>query len=65
MGHKLEETVDLETGPVMASEELGNSQAMGGTLKMAREKVKAVGSEAEVREVWADKGFHSNETVLE
>ena len=32
---------------------------------MAQEEVEAVGSGAQVREVVADKGYHSNETVLE
>ena len=68
LGHKVEEAVDLETGAVVAvtvPEELGDPQTMGGTLGMAREEVKAVGSGAEVWEVVADKGYHSNETVLE
>ena len=37
----------------------------GKTLRMAQEEVEAVGSGARVREVVADKGYHSNETVLE
>ena len=68
LGHKVEEAVDLETGAVVAvtaPAELGDPQTLGGTLQMAREEVQAVGSEAEVREVVADKGYHSNETVLE
>ena len=68
LGHKVEEAVDLETGAVVAvtaPAELGDPQTLGGTLQMAREEVQAVGSEAEVREVVADKGCHSNETVLE
>ena len=67
LGHKVEEAVDLETGAVVAvtaPEELGDTQTMGGTLRMAKEEVNAVGSGAEVREVVADKGYHSNETVL-
>ena len=67
LSHKVEEAVDLETGAVVAvtaPEELGDPQTMGATLRMAQEKVKATGSGAEVREVVADKGYHSNETVL-
>ena len=66
--HKVEEAVDLETGAVVAvtaPEELGDTQTMGDTLRMARAEVKAVGSGAEIRAVVADKGYHSNETVLE
>ena len=68
LGHKAKEAVDLQTGAVVAvtaPEELGDTQTMGDTLRMAREEVKAVGSGAEIREVVADKGYHSNETVLE
>ena len=68
LGHKVEEAVDLETGAVVAvtaPEQLGDTQTLGGTLRMAQEEVEAVGSGAEVREVVADKGYHSNETVLE
>ena len=68
LGHKVEEAVDLETGAVVAvtaPEKLGDTQTLGGTLRMAQEEVEAVGSGAEVREVVADKGYHSNETVLE
>ena len=68
LGHKVEEAVDLETGAVVAvtaPEELGDTQTMGDTLRMAREEVKAVGSGAQVREVVTDQGYHSNETVLE
>ena len=68
LGHKVEEAVDLETGAVVAvtaPEKLGDTQTLGGTLRMAQEEVEAVGSGAEVRKVVADKGYHSNETVLE
>ena len=66
LGHKVEEAVDPETGAaVTAPEELGDTQTMGETLRMARAEVKAVRSGAEIREVVADKGYHSNETVLE
>ena len=48
LGHKVEEAVDLETGAVVAvtaPEELGDTQTMGDTLRMAREEVKTrVGS---------------------
>ncbi len=68
LGHKVEEAVDLEAGAVVAvtaPEELGDPQTLGKTLRMAREEVGAVGSGAQVREVVPDKGYHSNETVLE
>ena len=68
LGHKVEEAVDLETGAVVAvtaPEELGDTKTLGETLRMAQEEMEAVGSGAQVREVVADKGYHSNETVLE
>ena len=68
LGHKVEEAVDLETEAVVAvtaPEELGDPQTLGKTLRMAQEEVEAVGSDAQVREVVADKGYHSNGTVLE
>ena len=68
LGHKVEEVVDLETGAVVAVtelEELGDPQTLGETLRMAQEEVEAVGLGAQVREVVTDKGYHSNETVLE
>ena len=68
LGHKVEEAVDLETGAVAAvtaPEELGDPQTLRETVRMAQEEVEAVGSGAKIREVVADKGYHSNETVLE
>ena len=68
LGHKVEEAVDLETGAVVAvtaPDELGDTQTMGETLRMAQEEVTTVEPDAEVREVVADKGYHSNETMLE
>ena len=64
----VEEAVDLETGAVVAvtaPKELGDTKTLGETLQMAQEEMEAVGSGSQVREVVADKGYHSNETVLE
>ena len=46
LGYKVEEAVDLETGTVVAvtaPEELGDTQTLGETLRMAREEEEAVG----------------------
>ena len=54
LGHKVEEAVDLETGAVVAvtaPDELGDTQTMGETLRMAQEEVTAVEPDAEVHEV--------------
>ena len=68
LGHKVEEAVDVATGAVVAvtaPEELGDPQTLGETLRMAQEEAETVGPGAQVREVVADTGYHSNETVLE
>ena len=68
LAYKVEEAVDLETGAVVAvtmpEEEMGDTKTMAGTLIMAREEVEAV-AEVQVREVVADKGYHSRDVVLE
>ena len=67
LAHKVEEAVDWETGAVVAvtaPEDLGDPQTLGETLQVAQEEVEAVGSGAQVREVVADKEYHSNETGL-
>ena len=68
LAYKVEEAVDLETGAVVAvtmpEEEMGDTKTMAGTLMMAREEVEAV-AEVQVREVVADKGYHSRDVVLE
>ena len=68
LGHKVEEAVDLETGAVVAvtaPEELGRSSDPRGNRPDGAGGSGGVGSGAQVREVVADKGYHSNETVLE
>ena len=64
-----EEAVDLETGAVVAvtvqGAEAGDTKTMDKTLRMAREEVSAVQPGAEVREVVADKGYHSTKIALE
>ena len=68
LAYKVEEAVDLETGAVVAvtvaEEELGDTKTMAGRLKLAQEEVEAV-AEVQVREVVADKGYHSRDVVLE
>ena len=63
LAHKAEEAVDLETVAVVAvtvqGAEAGDTKTMDKTLRMAREEVSAVQPGAEVREVVAEKGYHS------
>ncbi len=53
LGHNVEEAVDLETGTVVA---VTAPEELGDALRV---------SEAQVREVVTDHGYHTNETVLE
>ena len=69
LAHKAEEAVDLETVAVVAvtvqGAEAGDTKTMDKTLRMAREEVSAVQPGAEVREVVAEKGYHSTKIALE
>ena len=69
LAHKAEHGVDLETGAILsvtvqdASE--GDSATLPETLTMAAEQVEAVQpAGAEVEEVVADKGYHSDATLV-
>ena len=69
LAHKAEHGVDLETGAILsvtvqgASE--GDSATLPATLTMAAEQVEAVQpAGAEVEEVVADKGYHSDATLV-
>ena len=70
MAHKVEHAVDLETGAVVGvtvqGADEGDTTTMVETLVTAAEQVEAVlPAEAEVAEVVADKGYHSNETLVD
>ena len=69
LAHKAEHGVDLETGAILsvtvqdASE--GDSATLPETLTMAAEQVEAVEPDGEgVEEVVADKGYHSDKTLV-
>ena len=69
LAHKAEHGIDLETGAILsvtvqeASE--GDSATLPETLTMAAEQVEAVQpAGAEVEEVVADKGYHSDATLV-
>ena len=69
LAHKAEHGIDLETGAILsvtvqeASE--GDSAMLPATLTMAAEQVEAVQpAGAEVEEVVADKGYHSDATLV-
>ena len=68
MAHKVEHAVDMETGVVgvtVQGADEGDTTTIVETLITAAEEVEAVlAGEAGVAEVVADKGYHSNETLV-
>ena len=70
MAHKVEHAVDMETGAVVGvtvqGADQGDTATLVETLVTAAEQVEAVLPEgAGVEEVVADKGYHSNETLVD
>ena len=70
MAHKVEHAVDMETGAVVGvtvqGADEGDTTTIVETLITAAEEVEAVlAGEAVVAEVVADKGYHSNETLVD
>ena len=65
LAHKFEQAVDMETGAVVAvtvqTMDGGDTASLPGTLDEAERQLAEV--EAKPREVVADKGYHSNETM--
>ena len=69
LAHKAEHGVDLETGAILSSTvqdaSEGDSATLPETLTMAAEQVEAVQPDGEgVEEVVADKGYHSDKTLV-
>ena len=69
LAHKAEEAVDLETGAIVGvtvqDADAGDTTTMIETLITAAEQVAAVlPAETGLAEVVADKGYHSNETMV-
>ena len=69
LAHKAEHGVDLETGAILAvtvqDASEGDTATLPETLVMAAEQVEAVEPDgAEVEEVVADKGYHSDATLV-
>lgn len=67
LAHKAEHAVDMETGAVLAvtlhAADLGDTQTIQDTLVHADENVFGLPGQEPMKEVVADKGYHSNETV--
>ena len=71
LAHKAEHAVDLETGAVLAvtlqAADEGDTTTIEETLIEAAEQLEGVADEAveELREVVADKGYHSNDVLTD
>ena len=70
LAHKAEQAVDLETGAVVSvtvqDANAGDTTTLVETLTTAAEHLETVRPDADVvREVVADKGYHSNQTLSE
>ena len=69
MAHKAEHGVDLETGAILSvtvqDASAGDSATLPETLTTAAEQVEAVQPDGDsVEEVVADKGYHSDKTLV-
>src|SRR4029453_11353935 len=69
LAHKAEHAVDLDTGAVVAvtgqGADEGDTATSIETLIEAAEQVETVAPDGEVKEVVADKGYHSNQVMLD
>jgi transposase len=69
LAHKAEHSVDLETGTVVAitvqDADKGDTATSIDTLIEAAEQVERVVPEGEIKEVVADKGYHSNQVMVD
>ena len=67
LAYKAEHVVDLESEILLAAEILpadhGDQQSLVDSVVAARVNLEAAGSEVEVREVAADKGYHASATL--
>lgn len=67
LAYKTEHAVDLETDMILAAgvyhADEGDTVTLPQTLALAQTNLVLSGSETEIKEVAADKGYHSNDTV--
>lgn len=67
LAYKAEHAVDLDTEMILAAEvyhaDQGDAQTLEDTVRMAQVNVEKAGSDVQVAEVVADKGYHSAETL--
>ena len=69
LSYKAEHVVDLDTEMLLAVEiyhgDQGDTKTLTASLEAATENLKAVDDELEIKEVPADSGYHSLETLVE
>lgn len=69
LAYKAEHTVDLETSIIVAAEiyraDEGDAQTLEDSLNQAQTNLRESGSDAEIRDVAADKGYHSAEVLAD
>lgn len=73
LAHKAEHAVDLDSGALVAvtlqGADVGDTTSLGETVIVAAEQVEAAHAEsdtpAELAEIVADKGYHSNQTMVD
>jgi transposase len=69
LAHKAEHAVDLDTGALLAvtvqGADVGDTSSLVETAIMAAEQVEAVGTPTALAELVADRGYHSNQTLVD
>jgi transposase len=70
LAHKAEHAVDLETGAIVGVTDQGDTTTIAETVTTAAEELEAVatttdGETAVIDEVVADKGYHSNQVLVD
>jgi len=67
LGYKAEHVLDLETEAILAAEvypaDYADTTTLEDSLHTAQLNQEAAGSEAQIKDAVADKGYHSNETI--
>jgi len=67
LAYKSEHVVDLESDLVLAAEvrhaDAGDTETMVDSVMQAQQNLEAAGSDADIQEVAADKGYHAAQTI--
>ena len=69
LAYKAEHVLDLQTAAILAAEiyhaDFGDTHTLEDSLHTAQINLQEAGSQTEIRDVAADKGYHSNGTLTE